>query len=148
MADLSLPARDSVAAQAVLFERAKAEESLSLQILAKRSRIPFNTLRGWANGTQMPAWALGALGEAGVPDHLLSLVTAPFCRHIGSDEQDEATIDDAGESAHELAGAVRRARHPASPGGVAIVHTELAEIIPIARRTAGQSRSVARRSAA
>lgn len=49
----------------------------------------------------------------------------------GEDDLDTAALD-AGEVAH----AVQRARHPASPGGTAIVAEERAEIIPIMRKTA------------
>lgn len=143
MSDLSLPARDSVANQAEMFRRAEVEEGLSIAVIARRSPLNRYTMRDWKNGTQMPAWALGALAEAGVPEHLLSLVLEPFGRHVGRNEEGEADFDDAALAANELSSAVQRARHPKSPGGVAIVHTEKAEIIPIARKAASKVRAVA-----
>lgn len=143
MADLSLPARDSVAAQQEMFRLAQKEEGLSLRALSQRSPIPYNTLRGWAGGSAMPAWAIGELADAGIPDHLLSLITAPWKRSLVTDEETDTDLDDAAEVAGELASAVRRARHPNSPGGVAIVHTERAEIIPIARRALPKLRRIA-----
>ena len=53
----------------------------------------------------------------------------------GEDDLDTAALD-AGEVSH----AVQRARHPASPGGVAIVPQERAEIIPLLRKTAASAR--------
>lgn len=145
MADLSLPARDSVFAQAEMFRRAKVEESLSVDVLFKRGKFGSKSaLRDWATGnTQMPAWAIGALGEAGVPDELLSLVLDPFAKHVGTNEDGEGDIDDAALAGNELAGAVQRARHPNSAGGIAIVHTEKADIIPIARRACAKIRKAA-----
>jgi hypothetical protein len=147
MADLSPLARDSVDAQAIMFVRLEKEEGLGLHDLRKRMpenhRIPFSTLKGWANGTQMPAWALGALGRAGVPEHLLSLVLDPFDRHVGLNEEGEGDFDDAALAGQELAASVQRARHPNSPGGMAIVHTERAEIIPLARKACAKARRAA-----
>jgi hypothetical protein len=134
MADLSLPARDSVAAQAEMFRLAQAECGLSLRAISQRSPIPCSTLKGWRDGAAMPAWAIGELGDAGVPDHLLSLVTAPWKRSVLTDEETDSDLDDAADAAGEFAASVRRARHPQSPGGVHIVPQERAEIVPIGRK--------------
>lgn len=133
MGNLSLPARDSVAAQINLFERAKAEEGLSIDALHYRdNHLRKSTMRDWANGSAaMPAWAIGALGAAGVPDHLLTLVTAPWARSVTTDEETDTDFDDAADAADEVVREVRRARRPDSPGGTAIVHTEKAKIIPL-----------------
>ena len=143
MADLSLPARDSVAAQQDMFRLAQKECGLSLRAISQRSPIAYNTLRGWAQGAAMPAWALGELADAGVPDHLLSLITAPWKRSVMTDEETDADFDDAADAAGEFAAAVRRARSPSSPGGTNIVHGEKAEIIPIGRRARAKLRRVA-----
>lgn len=126
-----------------MFRRAGSEEGLPIRVLYKRGPFGKSTLEGWAKGVQMPAWAIGALGAAGVPDHLLSLVLDPYAKHVGTNEEDEADYDDAALAASEVAGAVQRARHPRSPGGIAIVHTEKAEIGPIARRACSKLRAVA-----
>lgn len=143
MADLSLPARDSVAAQQELFRLAQKECGLSLRVLSQRAPIPYSTLKGWRDGAAMPAWAIGELGDAGVPDHILSLVTAPYKRTILTDEESETDLDDAAEAADEVASAVRRARHPNSPGGPAIVHCERANIVPLVRRAKSKLARVA-----
>jgi hypothetical protein len=134
MADLSIPARNSVAAQQEMFRLAQKECGLSMRAISEISGISFSTLKGWRDGSAMPAWAIGELGEAGVPDHLLSMVTAPWRRSVLTDEETDADLDDAAEAADEFATSVRRARSPKSPGGTAIVPQERAEIIPIGRR--------------
>jgi hypothetical protein len=132
MAELTMPARDSVAAQREMFRRAQAEEGLSLAVLHQRDKhLRLSTLRSWATGgTAMPAWAIGALGEAGIPDHLLSLVAEPFGRGVFTTEDGEGDLDTAADEATEFAQLVQRARHPRSPGGVAIVPQEAAVIHP------------------
>jgi len=141
MAELSLPARDSVEAQRELFRRAK-NKGLSIAVLCKRdTTLSPSTLRGWASGeTAMPAWAIGALGEAGVPDHLLSLVTEPFARCVVTEEGSDGDLDTAALEAGEFAASVQRARHPASPGGTAIVPQEVAIIVPLKQRAAASMR--------
>lgn len=140
MADVPLPGQDSIEAQREMFRLAEKECGLSLSVIAARSPLKLPTLKGWRNGAAMPAWAVGALGDAGVPDHLLSLVLAPFGKHVGSDEDGEGDLDTAALDAGEAQQAVQRARHPAGPGGVAIVPQEKAEIIPLVRRAVGSGR--------
>lgn len=135
MADLSMPAQNSVAAQQELFRRAK-QKGLSLAVLhAADHNLKISTMRTWASGdTAMPAWAIGALGEAGVPDHLLSLVTEPFGRCVVTEEDGDGDIDTAANDAIAFIGSVQRARSPKSPGGTSIVPQERAEIIPLKQR--------------
>lgn len=52
----------------------------------------------------------------------------------------EGDLDDAALDAGDAAQAVQRARHPNSPGGVAIVSQERAEIIPLMRKSAASAR--------
>lgn len=142
MAEIPLPGRDSVEAQRELF-RLAAKEGLTIPVIAARSPLRESTMKGWRDGAAMPAWALGALGEAGVPDHLLSLITEPFGRFVVTDEGGEGDLDTAGLDAGDLAHAVARARSPSSPGGIAIVPQEKAAIIPLARRSVASGRRVA-----
>lgn len=144
MAEIPLPGRDSVAAQAELFRLAAKEEGLTLDAIVARSPLKLSTLKGWRDGAAMPAWAVGALGSAGVPDHLLSLVLQPFGKHVGSDEDGDGDLDTAGLEAGEVAHAVAKARSPNSPGGVAIVPQERGEIIPLLQRSVASGRRAAR----
>lgn len=143
MADLSLPARDSVLAQAEMFRRAKAECGLSIPVIAARSPLKKSTMEGWEAGAAMPAWAIGALGEAGVPDHLLSLVLQPFGRCVVTEEDGEGDLDTAAVEAGELVQLHSRARHPSSPGGVAIVPQEAEPMKRQASRVAAACRRAA-----
>jgi hypothetical protein len=142
MADLCQIARNSVATQADVFRYAERDHGLSIKRLHLRTDIPVNTLRGWASGnTAMPAWAMFKLGkQGGIPDHLLSLIGEGFERHVGTDENGDGDLDTAALDANEFQAAVQRARHPASPGGTAIVPQEVAEIVPIARRSVSSTR--------
>lgn len=93
----------------------------------------------------MPAWALFKLGKVGgVPDDLLSMVGEAFERHVATDEDGEGDLDTAAVDAGEAQNAVQRARHPNSPGGIAIVPQERAAIIPLMRKTAASARRTAR----
>jgi len=141
MADLCQFARNSVTAQREMFRFAEQDHGITARILHLRTDISLSTLKGWRDGAAMPAWAIGKLGkEGGIPDHLLSLVLEPFERHVGTDENGEGDLDTAGLDASEFAQAVQRARHPSSPGGVAIVPQERASIVPLARKSASSSR--------
>lgn len=124
-----------------MFRLAKSEHGLSLEAIHARYKpLKISTMREWAKGAAMPAWALGALGEAGVPDELLSLILQPFARHVGTDEDGEGDLDTAGLDAGEAAHEIQRARHPNSPGGVAIVPQERAVIVPLLRRAVASGR--------
>ncbi len=141
MGDLCQSARNSVDAQADMFRFAERDHGLSINRLHLRTDIPISTLTGWSKGTVMPAWALFKLGcKGGIPDHLLSLVGEPFERHVGTDESGEGDLDTAALDASEFARAVQQARHPLSPGGVAIVPQERIRIVPLARNSVASSR--------
>lgn len=145
MADLPPQARNSIARQADLFRLAERDCGLTIAALARMSGISASTLAGWRSGAAMPAWALGALGDAGVPDDLLSLVTSPWHRHVGTDPDDDGhDLDQLGEEADALASEVRRARGAKSPGGTAIIPIEAARIKERSRRVAAHAIRVGR----
>jgi len=143
MPDLSIPARDSVAAQRELFRRAESEEGLSIAVIAKRSPLKAGTMQGWRDGSAMPAWAIGALSSAGVPDHLLSLIVEPFACFVVSEPDGEGDLDTAANEALDFASEVNKAHHPNSPGGLAIVPQERALIEPKRQRAAAAIRKAA-----
>ena len=134
-------AQNSIDAQGDMFRLADRDHGLSLQRLHLKTKISKNTLKGWANGTVMPAWALFKLGSVGgIPDHLLSLVGEPFERHVGTDETGDGDLDTAGIDMADAVHAIAKARHPASPGGVAIVPQEVAQILPLIRTACSSAR--------
>jgi hypothetical protein len=142
MSNDTLPARDSVDAQREMFRRAEQECGLTIAVIAKRSPLSVSTMKGWREGAAMPAWAIGALGNAGVPDHILSLVLEPFARHVGTNGEDEdldGLADDARDYVHEH----DKARSPHSPGGVVIIPQERAKLIPLAGRVKSRARRAA-----
>lgn len=139
MADVPLPGRDSIEAQRELFRLAERECGLSIPILAKRSPIPLGTLKGWRDGAAMPAWAVGALGTAGVPDHLLSLLLAPFGRHVGTDEAGDGDLDALGREAAHYVGDKLDAEADGK-----VTHIERAKL----RQSAAKIAAVARKAAA
>jgi hypothetical protein len=126
MAEIPLPGRDSIDAQAEMFRRAASEHGLTLNVLSQRSPIALSTLRGWSYGAAMPAWSIGCLAEAGIPDDLLSLLLEPFARHVGSDGNTEVMFDHAAADAMAFATQASAARSPDSPGG-----TETGRIGPV-----------------
>jgi len=125
-----------------MFRLAERDHGLSIRALHLETRIPKTTLQGWKDGTTMPAWALGALGRAGVPDHLLSLVLHPFARHIGTDDSGDGALD---ELVRETAGFTSdylEATAPDSPGGTNVIPMEHAKLAERALRIESKARAV------
>lgn len=142
MCNMNELARNSVQAQERMFRLAERDYGLSVKTLVLETGIPKTTLEGWRGGVTMPAWALGALGKAGVPDHLLSLILHPFARHVGTDDNGDGALD---ELARETAGFTAdylQATAPASPGGSNIVPMERAKLAEAALRVESIARAV------
>lgn len=138
MADVPLPGRDSISAQREMFRLAEKECGLSLRAIAAKSPLKLPTLKGWRDGAAMPAWALGALADAGIPDHLLSLVLEPFGRLVLTDDRDDGDLDALGrEGAHYLA------EHADAKADGVITPIERSRLQERARRLAGVARGVA-----
>ncbi len=142
MASLCQPAQDSVAAQAEMFRRARVEFGLTPDVIHQRFKpLKVSTMREWAKGAAaMPAWAIGALGEAGVPDDLLSLVMEPFARHVSTNADEDQDLDGLAEDAAEYSHEYARARHPSSPGGVSIVPQEKTALVDLGGRLKARAR--------
>jgi len=136
MSDRCANAQYSVDRQADLFRMAERDHGLTIALISRRTKISESTLRGWRDGTAMPAWALFQLGsEGGIPDDLVSMLGEPFRRSVvTNDADDEGLFDDLAAEAGELVQAVARARHPNGPGGTAIVPQEKAALVVVARR--------------
>lgn len=133
MADLSQNARNSVELQRELFRLAEAEHGLSIAVLSRTRKIPVSTLKGWREGSAMPAWALG---ELDLPDDLASLVLTGYQRAVVTvtdDGQAAVDFDHLGLEALGLGTTVAQARSEDSPGGTNIVHIEREQIRQKAR---------------
>lgn len=136
-------ARNSVSAQERMFRLAKRDHGLSIQAIHLETGIPKRTLEGWASGTTMPAWALGALGKAGVPDYLLSLILDPFQRFVGKNETGDGIYHEAAAGATEFAQEYLSATSPNGDGGAAITPREAARLGEVALRAGAKLRAVA-----
>ena len=111
--------------------------------LAKEAKLPPSTVAGWSAGTAMPMWAFSLLCRF-LPDEISSMMMAPSDKLVSSVEVDEALLDELCCEAAELSVEHSRARHPQSPGGVAIVHTEGAPMRKRARKIAALAAAVAK----
>lgn len=136
-------ARLSVEAQERMFRLAERDFSLSLPILSADTGIPLNTLRGWKNGATMPAWAVGALAEAGVPDYLLSLVLHPFHRIVTTEKPGDGAFHEAASEAVSFGAEFLSATSPDSEAGPDLSPRERARLAERALRAGAKMRAVA-----
>jgi hypothetical protein len=123
MTHREIPSRNCEIAQAVeagqmaMFRLAERDHGLRLKILELETGVPLGSLRSYATGTTMPVHVLLKLARV-IPAHLVNLVTEPGGK----------VLDDAVIAALEMALKWAKARHPKSPSGVAIDHTERPDI--------------------
>lgn len=143
MCNMNGLARNSVAAQERMFRLAERDFGLSIKALHFETKIPKTTLQGWKDGTTMPAWALGALGKAGVPDHLLSLCLNGFGKHVGTNDHDDGAFHEAATEANGFAVEYLTATSPESEGGTAITPREAAKLGEKAMKAGAKLRAVA-----
>lgn len=136
-ADFGKP-RDSVQQQETLFRLAESRFGLTLAEIARRSGISASTLKSWKNGTVMPAWALAALGDAGIPVELLSLVLMPFGKSVVSAGQID--VEELARLAADLDYQYANARRPESEAGIEIGHRERLVIDEIIGRIVAAAR--------
>lgn len=115
------------AGQLAMFRLAERDHGLSLKILALETGIPFGTLRSYAQGTTMPVPALVKLSKV-IPNELTSLMLDPGGKVLADAEPEETDIDDLARAAVDILQRYVTARHPESPGGIRIVHNEVADI--------------------
>ena len=139
----SLKAQHSVTAQERMFRLAERDHDLSLRTLSLESKIPLRTLQNWKNGAVMPAWALFALGEAGLPDYLTSLVANPFRKHVGTDGIEDSGFHQAATEAAKFSGEYLDCTAPDSEMGPDLSPREKARLAEHASRAGGKLRAVA-----
>ena len=144
MCNLAALARNSVEAQERLFRLAKRDYGLNVRAIHLETGIPSSTLESWSKGTTMPAWAIGALGKAGVPDHLLSLVLHPFARHVGTDSNGDGALEDLVRETAGFTNEYLQATDLKSPGGPNVVPMERAKLAERALRIEATARAVRR----
>lgn len=117
----------TIEAQQDMFRLVERDHGLCLKALSSKSNIPYNTLRSYkGSGCEPSAMPVSALNKLVgiIPDYLLSYVLNPSGRCIVPQQPDEGDHDTFAGNCIDIAAATARARHPESPGGVAIVDSE------------------------
>lgn len=135
------------AAQHHFFDLAKRKFGFTLKVISLETDISLSTLVDWDNGRSAMSLAgfVKIIGIKGFPNQLASLILEPAGKMVADAESDEADIDDLVIRALELALVHVKARHPESPGGVRIIHSELPDIQLAADGVADSAGKVARR---
>lgn len=133
--------QDYIALQVEMFEAAR-NRGLPPALLAKRSGLNATTVNSWARGAAMPAWCFSILCRH-LPDEISSMLMEPSDKRIVPVEIEETSLDELACEAIQLGNDYARARHPASPGGVAIVPQERAPLQKSARRVCSLAAGVA-----
>lgn len=128
--------------QIEMFAAAK-EKGFPPSLLAKKAGLPNSTVAGWAAGTAMPVWAFSILCRQ-LPADIASMMFEPSEKMLVPVDADEELLDELCCEAAELSAEHSRSRHPKSPGGVAIVHTEKMPMKQRARRIAALASAVAK----
>ena len=141
----SRDAQHSVQAQERMFRLAERDHDLSLRTLAAESGIPLRTLQNWKAGAVMPAWALFALGRAGVPDYLASLIASPFSKVVGTDLIEEGSYHEAAKESQAFGSEYLECTAPESEMGPELSPREKARLGETASRAGGKLRAVASR---
>lgn len=115
--------RATLAAQNRFFRVAERDYGLSLKAISLDTGIKYDTLRSWTGGVTMPLYAINEFADAGYPDALLSILTAPGSRDVvtpaNPGDLHRLAVEASGFTADYTAA---RAEH--SPGGANIVPLE------------------------
>ncbi len=122
--------QDVAAAQERMLRLAARDHGITKAVIAAETRIPIGTVRSWYRATAPVAMSLAdfVLVCRVIPDSLTSLCLEPSAKHIGTNGDDEGDLDAVASHAGDFAHEHQKARHPASPGGTAIVPQEAARL--------------------
>lgn len=116
-------------AQKLFFRLAERDHGITQKMVSASTGYCRTVVGQWARGETsmgLPAYRQ-LLKMKEVPAELLSILIDGTDRHV-VDGDDDSELDSVGEDADQVAAAVRRARHPGSPGGIDITGEEEAEI--------------------
>jgi DNA-binding transcriptional regulator YiaG len=131
-------------AQMHMFDIAYRKHGFSRKILASHMEVSVSTVRSWEEGASMPVHAFVKLARVPkFPNELLSLMLEPADRVVADAEEDESDLDDLALSALDVLVQYVAARHPDSPSGIKIDHTERGAIKDAAKAIAGRAKKVA-----
>ena len=130
-------------AQAQFFNLA-VQSGFTRNVIHLSTGIPAPTLKDWANGTMMPlAGLVKILAIKDFPNEIASVLIERSGKSFSDAEPEETDQDDAAIAALEYALEWARARHPASPSGTRIDHTEKPGVQRAGRRLADRAGKVA-----
>lgn len=137
--------QDVAAAQERMLRLAARDFGITKAVIAAETRIPIETVRSWSRATAPVSISLAdfVLVCRVIPDSLTSLCLEPSAKHIGTNGDDEGDLDAVASHAGEFAHEYQKARHPASPGGVAIVPQEAARLHEIRGGLVAKARKAA-----
>ncbi|WP_144036746.1 hypothetical protein [Sphingopyxis witflariensis] len=136
--------QDVLSNQERMLRLAERDHGLTAKVIAAETGIPVPTIQSWRRSPPV-AMALAdfVLVCRVIPDSLTSLCTEPSGKHVGTNGPEEGDLDAVASHAGDFAHEYQKARHPASPGGVAIVPQEAAKLheirgglVAVARRAA------------
>lgn len=114
-------------AQIQMFDLAEKNHGLTRKVLHLHTGIPTSTLKSWEEGTAMPVAGFAKLCKV-IPNELTSLMLDAAGKSISDSETEETDIDDLARAAVDVLQKYIAARHPESPGGIRIVHSETGDI--------------------
>lgn len=137
--------QDVLSNQERMLRLAERDFGITTKVIVAETGIPLSTVQSWRRSNLPVGMSLGdfVLVCRVIPDSLTSLCLEPSAKHIGTNGDDEGDLDAVASHAGEFAHEYQKARHPASPGGVAIVLQEAAKLHEIR----GGLVSVARKAA-
>lgn len=130
---------DVLSAQEAMLRLAARDYGLTAKRLHAETKIPLSTIQSWTRATAPSGMSLADFVAVCriIPNDLTALCLEPADKTIAdcsTTDLDELATH-AGDFAHEY----QKARHPASPGGTAIVPQEAASLHDIRRRIVGVS---------
>jgi hypothetical protein len=135
--------QDVLANQERMLRLAERDHSITAKVINAETGIPLPTVQSWRRANSPVAMALAdfVLVCRVIPDSLTSLCLEPSAKHVGTNGDDEGDLDAVAPHAGEFAHEYQKARHPASPGGVAIVPQEAATLHDIRREMVAKARA-------
>lgn len=135
--------QDVLSNQERMLRLAERDFGITTKVIVAETGIPLSTVQSWRRANLPVGMSLGdfVLVCRVIPDSLTSLCTEPSGKHVGTNGPEEGDLDAVASHAGEFAHEYQKARHPASPGGVAIVPSEAANLHDIRRGMVAEARA-------
>jgi hypothetical protein len=132
---------DVLEQQEAMLRLAERDHGITAKRLALETGIPLSTVQSWRRACAPAGMSMADFVAVSrvIPDELTSLCFEPAEKRLTPVGEGHSDIDALALLAIEFAAAYGNARHPGSPGGVEIVHTEAAKLHDIRRRMVAQA---------